>query len=123
MSERKFVIDEERISLLRTRIKECLDIIDTPELFSTRVNLLRMSLPMEVKYSDEFLAATEECTEDITNTEFLYNCGVPIVSKELGSPYTVTYPETNWVDIFELCLNECEKLGITWKKIMVRSDG
>jgi len=105
---------------IRLLIRLCYLAVGDDDLFARRVDLLRRQLPRAVKESEEFQRRLEECTVEYEEWVYKYNCGVPMGTPEepvAGSPRLVTRTETDWMAVFELCIEELEKLNITWQKL------
>jgi hypothetical protein len=104
---------------IRALVRLCYLAVGDDDLFARRVDLLRRQLPRAVKESLEFQGKLDECTIEYEDWEYKYCCGVPMGTPEkpvLGSPRRVLRTHTDWMAVFELCMDELEKLNVTWKK-------
>jgi hypothetical protein len=106
---------------IQTLIRLCYLAANDEYLFAQRVNLLLRSLPKAIKDSTEFWTMVENCTQE-QPPKWAYRVwsGVRQGTPEHpvnGSPWLVEQPPTtDWSLIFECCIDELEKLGVTWQK-------
>lgn len=115
-------------SNIRLLIRLCYLAVGDDDLFARRVDLLLRQLPKAVKKKDKFQEKLDECTitpEPRWHYERAgrYRMGTPenpVVDEETGrviSPIWVQdEPYTDWMAVFELCLDQFEAQGTTWHK-------
>lgn len=121
---------------IRMLIRLCYLAVGDEYLFAKRVNLLRLQLPQSVKDNDEFQEKLDDCTLTEESWEYKSFSGTamgspedPVLVNDPKSweydPSKPTYPLspikvkktwTDWEAVFELCIDELEKLKITWSK-------
>lgn len=125
-------------SNIRVLIRLCYLAVGDDDLFSRRVDLLLRQLPTAIKTSERFKKKLDECTITLEpRWQYKYNCGYPMGTPENPvmmndpddsdyDPKQPTYPispvlvqdepYTDWMAVFELCVDEFEAQGTTWHK-------
>ena len=126
MSEDQSRIEQKDLDFketVKSQIRSCLESADYPDLFAIRVDLLRIMLPQRVKDSDDYQEKLDDCTESFQNWQYSYCCNIPMGTPEkpvLGSPFQTEQEVTDWNTVFELCLHEFERMGITWQSTEIQ---
>lgn len=103
--------------LINRQIERCLRSSDE-WMLANNVQKLESVIAEDDK-DEQFREEIESATETISRPEYKYNCGVPIVSEGLGSPFMVEEPNTDWHAYFRACFNLLVRLGVAIRRTTV----
>lgn len=122
------------------QIQRCLTSVENPYAYSIHVGHLLRMLPPAKKNTEEFKKRLATFTVTQVVPKYTYSCGKPIGTPDNPvfrnnksdwnydpllnkgepirvSPVMVKENITDWEGVLELCMDVCDEMGISWKKL------